>query len=229
MSIKCKMVSFTTAAVLTLTLAGNSFAAAVPFTDLANVSAKDKIMALQEKGYINGDGRGLFAPDTVITAAEGIQLLVNAFGLNLDTVRFIKEPKATDYFPNAKNDAWYSSTLIVAAVNGVELPSGLDAEQQWTREEFTYYLNQAMQKYGKLPMIKIIPVEIADEDQITVDYQGAIQRALVYNVIKLDGEGKLNPKGKITRAEAAEQIYNALEYLKAHPAPVPETEEAPAE
>lgn len=80
-------------------------------------------------------------------------------------------------------------------------------------------LSQSMQKYGNLPMIKLNPAEIADGDQVTAEYQGAIQRALVYEVIKLDAEGKLNPKGKITRAEVAEKIYNALEYLKAHPAP----------
>ncbi|WP_243124100.1 S-layer homology domain-containing protein [Pelotomaculum schinkii] len=68
-------------------------------------------------------------------------------------------------------------------------------------------------------MINLVPVEIADHDQLTISYDGAIQRALFYGVTKLDAEGKFNAKGKISRAEAAEQIYNALEYLKAHPAP----------
>jgi len=220
MGIKSKIVSLSTATVLTFVLTVNSFAAINPFTDLTNVSAKEKILALQERGYVNGVGEGLFAPDNAITAAEGIQLIVNALELNLDLVRFIKEPKATDYYTKADNDAWYADGLIIASVNGFELPTDLDPSQEWTREEFTYHLIKATERHGNLPMINLIPVEIADQDQLTIIYAGAIQRALAYNVAKLDTEGKFNPNDKISRAEAAEQIYNALEYIKAHPAPV---------
>ncbi|MEL7564242.1 MAG: S-layer homology domain-containing protein [Dehalobacterium sp.] len=224
MNIKSKLVPFSTAAVLTIALAGNCFAGTTPFRDLSSVNAKEKIIALQEKGYVNGVADGLFAPNGHVTAAEGIQFIVNALNLNLDLVRFIKEPKATNYFPHSNNNAWYSNTLIIAAVNGLELPTDLDPSEEWTREEFTYRLIHTMELKGNLPMIKLNPVEITDHDQIKVDYEGAIQRGLVYHVIKLDGSGNFNPKDKLTRGDAAEQIYHALEYLKAHPAPVIESE-----
>jgi len=222
MNIKSKLVTFSTVAVLTLSLTAQCFATAIatPFTDLENIAAKDKILSLMEKGYVKGVSDGIFAPDKTITAAESIQLIVNAFDLNLDTVRFIKEPKATDYFENADNDAWYANTLIIAAVKGLELQRDLNPNQEWTREEFTYNLIKATEQHGNLPMIKIIPQEIADENELTVDYNGAIQRSLVYEITKLDEEGKFNPKEKISRAEATEQIYNALEYIKAHQMPV---------
>jgi hypothetical protein len=180
---------------------------------------KEKITALQGKGYVKGIGNGLFAPNKKITAVESVQLIVNAFKLNIDNIRFIKAPKATDYYVNADNDAWYADTLIIAAMNDIGLPKDFNPSQNWTREEFTYQLIKATEKHGQLPMIKLNPVAIADEDQLTVDYSGAIQRALVYGVTKLDQDGKFNPKTEISRAEAAEQIYNALEYIKAHPAP----------
>lgn len=219
MKIKSKLVTLSAVTVLTLSIAGQCFATAIPFTDIENVSAKDKINELRDKGYVNGVADGIFAPNKTITVAESIQLLVNAFDLNLDTVRFIKEPKATDYFINADNDAWYANALIIASVNGIDLNNDIDPNQEWTREEFTYHLIQTIEKYGNLPMIKIIPKEIADQDQLTVSYDGAIQRALVYGIVQLDAEGKFNPKEKITRAEATEQIYNALEYIDAHHAP----------
>jgi hypothetical protein len=215
-----KIVAFCTVSILTLMLAGQSFAAIKPFTDLTNVSAKEKILSLQEKGYVRGTGDCKFSPDKMVTAAEGIQFIVNALELNLDRVRFFKEPKATDYFPKANNDAWYAGGLIIASVNSLELPNDLDPNQEWTREEFTYHLIQAIETHGNLPKIKLIPVEIADQDQIAPSYDGSVQRALVYGVAKLDGEGKFKAKDKISRGEAAEQIYNALEYLKAHQAPV---------
>lgn len=214
MNIKSKIVSLSTVAVLTLSLTVNCFADATPFKDIENTNVKDKIIVLQEKGYVKGVADGIFAPDKTITAAESIQLFVSVFNLNIDHIRFIKEPKATDYFKKADDNAWYASAFIVAAANGLELPNDLNPNEKWTREEFTYQLIGALEKYGELPMIKLVHVDVADQDKLTAEYDGAIQRALAYQIVKLDSEGKFNPKAEITREEAAEQIYNALEYLK---------------
>ncbi len=216
MKFKPGFFALTTAAIVTITFSINSIAAAIQFTDISNLSSKDKIVSLQERGVVKGDGKGLFAPNNLITAAEGIQFIVNAFGLNIDNIRFIKEPMATDYFPNAKNDAWYSNTLIIAAMNGLDLPKDLKPQQLWTREEFTYYLIKVMEKVGDLPMIKLVPAEISDQDKLSAQYQGAVQRAIVYKVVKLDEKGRFNPKEKVKRSEAAEAVYNVLEYLSAH-------------
>ncbi|MDF2613796.1 MAG: S-layer y protein [Clostridia bacterium] len=216
---KSKIISLGTAMGLVLSLAVNSFAAIVPFKDLDNVSAKEKIVLLQEKGYVGGIAEGVFAPHRTMTVAEGITLIVRLLELNLDTIRFIKEPKATDYFTKADNDAWYAEPFIIASVHGLGFKADLDPNQEWTREEFTYYLITSVEKFKNLPMLKIMPAKIADESQMTAEYSGAIQRALIYQVVKLDAKEKFNPKDKITRAEAAEQIYNMHEYINAHPAP----------
>ena len=217
---KRKMISVCLTAVLLLALSGQCFAAAAPFTDLGSISAKDKILSLQERGYVSGVAAGVFAPDKSVTAAQGVQLIVKALDLNLDAIRFIKAPKATDYFTKADDSAWYANTLIIAAVNGLDLPKDMDPNQKWTREEFTYQLVQAMEKHENLPMIKLVPVTISDQDQMDAGYSGAIQRALAYDIVKLDAQGNFDPKAEISRAEAAEQIYNALAYLAARPVPV---------
>lgn len=146
-------------------------------------------------------------------------MIVGALDLNLDTIRFVKEPHATDYFKNASDSAWYAQALIIAGVHGLDLPADLKPGEKLTREEFTYQLIDAMENTNRLPMIKPVVMEYADQDQVKVEYSGALQRALNYGVLKLDGSGKLNPKQEITRAEAAVAISNALSYLKAHPAP----------
>jgi hypothetical protein len=209
-----KTISFCIAALFVLSISGQCFADSKPFADIDAISAKDKILTLQKEGYVNGISDGVFAPNKVVTAAESIQLFVNALNLNLDTVRFIKEPKATNYFAKANDDAWYANALIIASVNGLELSSDLDPNQEWTHEEFTYHLIQAMEKHENLPMINIVPADISDENQINNSYSGAIQRALVYKIINLDSNKNFYPTAKITRAEAAEQVYNALEYIK---------------
>jgi hypothetical protein len=217
-----KMITLSAVTALSLSFAGQSYAAANPFSDIANIAAKDKIIALQEQGIVHGMTNDLFVPNSTITAAQGIQLIVSAANLNLDLVRFQVEPKATDYFENADNDAWYANALITASVNGLELPADLDPDKKWTREEFTHQLIRAIEAHGNLPLVKLVPAEIKDNADISIDYDGSIQRALAYNVVKLDEQGNFHPKAEISRAEAAEQIYNVLEYLKAHPAPTPQ-------
>src|SRR4030095_1102276 len=162
MKTKFKLIALSTATALTLSFAGQSYAAITPFSDLTNVAAKDKIIALQEQGLVQGISGELFAPNDTITAAQGIQLIVKTVNLNLDLVRFLVEPKATDYFKNADNDAWYANALIIASVNGVELPADLDPNKKWTREEFTHQLISAIEAHSNLPKIKLVPAQIND-------------------------------------------------------------------
>ncbi|ETT54655.1 S-layer homology domain-containing protein [Paenibacillus sp. FSL H7-0350] len=214
-----KMITLSAAAALALSFTGQQFASAAAFKDIHNVQDKDKIIALQNSGLIKGISADLFGPNLSITAAQGVQMIVGALDLNLDTIRFVKEPHATDYFKNASDSAWYAQALIIAGVHGLDLPADLKPGEKLTREEFTYQLIDAMENTNRLPMIKPVVTEYADQDQVKVEYSGALQRALNYGVLKLDGSGKLNPKQEITRAEAAVAISNALSYLKAHPAP----------
>ena len=135
---KIKMKMFVTSIILISALTVRSFAAVSPFIDLEGVSAKTKILALQEAGIIKGVGNMLFSPKENITAAQGIQLIVNALKLNIDNIRFIKAPLATDYFVKANNEAWYANALIIASVKGLPLANDLEPNQAWTKEEFTY-------------------------------------------------------------------------------------------
>lgn len=197
----------------------NVIAAGTAFRDLDKTAAKDKIVALQDRGIVKGTAEGVFSPDGKITAAQSIQLFVSAFNLNLDNIRFFKEPKATDYFKKANDKAWYAQALIIGSVKGLDFPADIDPDQIMTREEYTYRLMLATEKNGQLPMINMIYLEYADHEQVTAEYSGAIQRALKYGIVKLDANGRFNPKDELTRAEAAEELYNALELLKENSTP----------
>lgn len=205
-------------AVLAVGSSGHSYAAGADFSDLDGSPAKAHIVELQQKGILQGVGGGVFMPSVPLTAAQGVQLLVNGLDLNLDTIRFIKEPLATDYFSKADDKAWYAQALIIAANNGMDLPRELDPGKAWTREEFTHRLILTMELHSNLPMIKIIPVDIADGGEITSGYDGSIQRALVLGITGLDNAGQFHPGDPITRGEAAEMLYNAVEYIAEHPA-----------
>src|SRR5690242_11903232 len=105
-----KLLNLTTAtAIMSFAIVGQSFAASSSsFSDLNDVAAKDKIIALQQSGILEGVTPSLFDPFETLTEAQSIQLIVHVLGLNLDRVRFVKEPKASDFFTYAKDNTWYA-------------------------------------------------------------------------------------------------------------------------
>lgn len=212
MKLKIKTVILT--AVLILSMTSQCFAASNPFTDINYIPSKDKIIALYNDGVIKGIGNGLFNPDGTITAAQGVQMIVNAFDISLAKFLFIKAPLATDWFKKADDKAWYADALIRAGANDIGLPADLDPNAKWTKEDFTYYLVTAMEAHYNMPMINMMYIETADESDMTIEYQGAIQRSMKYNITALDQEKKFYPKKQLTRADAAEMIYSGRVLVK---------------
>lgn len=212
--------------VLSLSLGGQLFAAGAGFGDLQGVTGQEKIDSLRSEGLVKGVSATMFNPQSVLTHAQGIQFIAGGLQLSLAAITFEagKVPTAHDLFPAVDNKAWYAEAFLNASLNGVDIPKSVDPSAKMTKEAYVSYLMQAVEKSGNLPMIKIVPAAIADEDQITPEYQGAIQRAIVRGLVPLDADGKFRPKSEITRAQAAIMLYDAVEYLKQQPeAPAPAT------
>lgn len=206
-----KTMTVALAVLLTGSLAGQAFAQA-EFTDLAGVKETEQILALQQRGIIDGVSEGSFAPASQLTTAEGITLVVNALRdkLGLETVK-LAGPHA--YFPNVSDGEWYSYAFSVARFKEIGLPQDVDPRQPLTKEQFIYYLQQGIEATGDYPMIKIF-IHIADEEAIAAAYQGAIQRSLITKISALDTDGRFHPQSPVTRAEAAGYIYNAVRYVE---------------
>ncbi|MCQ4088342.1 S-layer homology domain-containing protein [Saccharibacillus sp. JS10] len=202
--------------VLSLSLGGQLFAAQASFGDLSGVTGQQKIETLQKEGLIKGVSASSFNPKAVLTNAQGVQLIAGGLQLSLAAITFEagKVPTAHDLFPAAKEGAWYAEAFVNAHFNGVELPKTIDPSGVMTKEEYTNYLMQAVEKAGNLPLINIKPQDITDEKELTAEYQGAIQRALNRGIVKLDADGNFHPKEQITRAEAAVMLYDSIEFLK---------------
>lgn len=185
-----------------------------PFTDLVGRDDEAAIIRLYEEGIIKGIGNRTYLPKGGLTNAQAIQVLVNFFDLNLDTIRFIKAPLATDYFLHADNEAWYSEALIIGGVQGLGAASDLRPNEAMTRETFVNLLVNKMEATYDFPKIKLIPQAIRDESLMDPDKSGSVQRALAYGVLSLDGDNGFRPTEAITRGEAAVILVAALDYLK---------------
>ncbi|WP_405112171.1 S-layer homology domain-containing protein [Paenibacillus sp. FSL K6-1217] len=210
---KNTIAAITAATLLSFSLGGQMFAAGSSFKDIGSISGNDKINTLKEQGRIKGISDTQFLPGATVSTAQAVQFISGGLQLSLAAIDFNKAPQASVLFSKVKDNAWYAEAFINAHYNGVTIPADIDPAKPISKELYTSMLVQAVEKAGNLPMINIVPAELADADALDPSYQGSVQRALKYKITSLDASGKFNPKSTITRAEAAVMLYNTLDYL----------------
>ncbi|WNR42116.1 S-layer homology domain-containing protein [Paenibacillus roseipurpureus] len=208
------MKKLTAVALSVLLCSSLTLGSAYAFTDLEEGQAH-AILTLKERGIVSGFDSEHFVPKGKISYAQSVQMIVKGLNLNLDHIRFIKQPLASDSYTNIPNDAWYADAFIIAHYHNLDIPKDVNPNATITREQFGHLLVQALETKGQFPLVKMY-IPIKDEDQLTVDDQGTIQRLLLYKITALDGDGKFNPKGELTRGEAATWLYNAIQVLEKH-------------
>lgn len=206
-----KRFGFVWAAILVLTMmfGGSVYA----FSDIQGDPNEADIAALHKSGVLSGVKEGTFAPKGKVTMAQGVAMLVKAFDLNIDSIRFIREPKASDYFTKVPDDAWYANAFVIAHLNGLPVPKDADPTQSLTREQFAHLLYHALSKKGEYAFIEIW-IMIKDEKDINQDYMTSIQRLLIGKIVELDDGGYFHPKAELTRSEAARLLHKALRFVK---------------
>lgn len=200
----------TLAMALIMMIGGSVYA----FTDIQDDPNEAQIAALQKDGIVSGITDHIFAPKGKVTMAQGVAMLVKAFDLNISHIKFIKQPKASDYFTNVPDSAWYAESFIVAQMNGLPLPRDVDPTQNLTKERFADLLFHALSAKGDYAFIEMY-VMIKDEDDITKDYMNSIQKLILGKMTELKN-GYFYPKSEITRSEAAGMLHAAVQFAKKH-------------
>jgi hypothetical protein len=198
---------------------GTAFAS---FTDVDD-SQKEAINILKDRGIVNGIDKLHFAPKGKITYAQSVQMIVKGLDFNLDLMRFVKQPLASDTYTNISNDSWYANAFVIAKYSGLEIPQDVNPNAVITREQFGDLLVRALEKKGSFPTIKMF-IQFNDEAKITPELQGSLQRMVLYKIAELDKNGNFDPKGEVTRGQAATWVYNTVRFLETHeaePAPTP--------
>jgi hypothetical protein len=158
-----------------------------------------------------------------IDVATAVTLIVNGLKLNIDNIRFIKEPKASDYYTKVKDNASYAGSFIIAQFNGLELPKDINPSAKVTREQFAKWLYGALSHKGDYAWIQIYQ-EIADAKQVTKEYMDSIQKLLIAKIVTLDSKQMFYPKSGVSQSEASAMIAKTLKFIKnTKPIPLPET------
>lgn len=179
------------------------------FSDIQSEQQVKIADALQSQGVIQGISNDKFGPAEKLTAAQGIQMLVKAMKL---------QPTG-DHSASANSEApasaWYASAANIAADHGLPTANIDDWNARITREQFATMLYKAVLATGDYPTIKMY-INVQDENEIVPSDREAIQFLLLTKIVKLDDQGQFHPKQNITRMEAAEMTYNAMNFVSSH-------------
>ncbi|MGO4109743.1 family 43 glycosylhydrolase [Paenibacillus sp. YAF4_2] len=181
---------------------------AVPaFSDLKGYSwAEEAINALAKIGVINGTSSTTFEPSRSVTRAEFVTLLVRAMGLKADV---------TDNFVDVPAHAYYYEALGIVKQLGIALGSGdneFHPNATISRQDMMVLVARVLELTNK-EQLEGNAADLSgftDKDKIA-DYAAEALAALVKEgIVTGSGNGKINPLGVTSRAEAAVIIYRIL-------------------
>ncbi len=153
-----------------------------------------------EQEYVRGYPDGTFRPQNTITRAEGISLISRY-------CRDVITGTVTETgFNDVANDAWYAKTITMRGrkFGGVE-ENKFYPDESCTREDFAVGLYYAL-GFDKQEWSYVFN----DLSQFSADmtYRNAAFAMGVNKIMVGDSNGNFNPKKSITRAEAAQILYN---------------------
>lgn len=178
----------------------------VSFGDLEKVSwAKEAIIALAEKGIVNGMGDGLYEPETLVTREQFAKMVSLAFG-------FKSNGEVPD-FADVNKDAWYAEYVAACCENEIMIGTGdrFGIGEAVSRQDIAVVLHRIMNKKGISGSVeKNIFNDSANIAAYAVDSVN-----FLYNkgIIKGTGENKISPEKFADRAETAKLIYDTLKFM----------------
>jgi len=180
---------------------------AIAFTDLGNSYARDAIDRLASLELISGQGDGLFSPQKTIARQDIAVLLAKVAGLQPQTA-------GDASFADVPADSPYAPYINGLAELGVMKGRGDDtvgAADPLTRQELAVLLSRLMQA-SQLPKAASATAAAYADEQDMADYAREAIEAVTAERWMQGANGKFNPLGTVTRAEAAviaERVLNA--------------------
>ena len=164
--------------------------------------AKPAIKTLYERKIISGDENGYFNPENNMKREEFIKMLVVSRGLY--------DENAECDFSDVPKSAWYyryvASAVSAGLINGIsenQFGSGLDI----TRQDMMLIIYRANK--GNLEYVKDEP-QFDDMEEISGYAKEAVIEMYKSGLVSGMGNNRIEPKGKSTKAQCAQLIYNML-------------------
>ncbi|MHA7965438.1 S-layer homology domain-containing protein [Paenibacillus sp. CAU 1782] len=182
----------------------------IEFSDVANHWAKEAVNDLGSRMVIDGKEDGSFHPESNITRAEFVTILVRGLGLKLENeVASFSDVKASDWYNGPINTA-YSYHLINGLKDGSFRPNA-----KITREEAMVITARAMKITGLIAnsggSIDTILSPYADATKASSWAQSGIADSIQTGIVTGKSGTNLAPKDYMTRAEVAVIVKRLLQ------------------
>ena len=161
---------------------------------------------MKKNGIMEGDGRNV-RPSEAITRGEFSKIVVTAFGLSAEG--------DNASFSDAKG-TWWAEYANVAAACGIVNGMGdgtFAGDSEITREMLAVIIDRAIIAKNIELYDQNDGVEFVDEEYFADYAVEAIARLGQKGIVSGIGEGIFAPRATVTRAEAAQIIYNVLKNL----------------
>ncbi|WP_190945366.1 S-layer homology domain-containing protein [Paenibacillus sp. UASWS1643] len=144
----------------------------ISFKDIQGHWAISSIQAALDKGIVSGYPNGMFYPENKVTRAEFLKLIVSSLGHEAE--------------PTKSNAKWYDAYVTSAKVNNLYVESDFSSSD-WSK-----------------PMTRMEMVHVAARaiGQIGTDDYDFLYLAVKNGLLSGTGNGKLDPEGTTTRAQA---------------------------
>lgn len=180
------------------------------FEDLGNVSwAAEAIYALKDKNIVSGRSETVFSPNDSILREEITKMIVNLFEVEVNAMN--------SDFSDVDTSAWYAGYVAAAKINGIVngIGNGMFGVGTYvSRQDVAVMIYRALSVNGvNIPAVREA-IEFNDKTEISDYASDAITSMYCAGVINGTGDGKFNPKGLCTRAEAAKMLYEVMVKIK---------------
>lgn len=177
------------------------------FLDCHEHWAEDEINVLVESGIVNGRGGNRFCPDSNITRAEFLSLIVKT--INLDKKAYnsaFSDVNAGDWYAEIVQAAYDSGLINV----GMVYDGAFRGEQLITREEMASLIIAGYQfKTGKEVQIAEIN-RFEDVHQISDWAVDDVKKAVFLGIVTGVTNDELRPGENATRAQAAVMVFRLI-------------------
>lgn len=178
------------------------------FTDIENYDwAKDAILALREKGIINGKSESVFAPEDNVLREEFTKMIVKiAVPENVTRTMTFDDVNTSDWYYEYIRDA-YGCGII----NGVS-ENLFGAGNAITRQDMCVIIANALKLGGKTATTDG-ELDFADSEKIADYAKDAVAMLAELGIVNGYDDNTFRPSGFATRAEAAKMIYSMLKNM----------------
>ncbi|RTE10517.1 S-layer homology domain-containing protein [Paenibacillus whitsoniae] len=185
--------------------------AQVDFRDMTGYDwANEAVFGLAAREVINGRSEGYFIPGGDVTRAEFVKMLMGLIDA--------EDSSATATFTDVLLDDW--SYRSIASAQKLGLVQGKDdgsfgSKDEISREDMAVFMYRALnaRKSGTAHST-LTPAKFLDQDQVSSYARDAVAAVQQAGLIEGVSEGYFDPKGKLTRAQAAAVIYRFYQALR---------------